>query len=118
MDRGQGVEVCLEAVGGHQSDTLQIAQRTTAARGRSLVAGGSSDALSLFPVSDLKNREQALIGSHGHPGTFGPVLELIASGDLPVTPLISHTVGLDGLAGRLTRMSTRSEGIIKAVVVP
>lgn len=115
---GLGVEMCLEAVGGRQSATLQAAQRATGARGRIVVVGGFSDLLSSFPVSDLKNREQSLIGSHGHPETFGPVLAMFVESGLRPGDLVSHTVGLPELGPLLNRMATNSEGIIKAVVVP
>ena len=74
----------VDAVGGAQSQSLSDAQRSTGPRGRIVVLGSFSGAATPFPMTGPKNQEQTLIGSHGHPGTFGPVTELLTAGRLRI----------------------------------
>jgi threonine dehydrogenase-like Zn-dependent dehydrogenase len=115
---GLGVDLSVEAVGGQQNSTLEMAQRLTTRRGRIVVMGSFSEKLVPFPVGSLKYLEQELIGSSGHPRTFGPVIELVASGALKVAKLISHTIDLEGLQGAFDMMDKRVDGVMKVVVEP
>ncbi|MPZ59816.1 MAG: alcohol dehydrogenase catalytic domain-containing protein [Propionibacteriales bacterium] len=113
---GYGVDAAIEAVGGAQSDTVATAQRLTAPRGRIVVLGSFKQKTLPFAVADLKNREQSLIGSQGHPRTFTPVIDLIAHGSLRPHQLVSHTVGLDDLPDAFRMLDERSDGVMKVVV--
>lgn len=113
---GYGVDVAIEAVGGGQSATVAMAQRLTAPRGRIVVMGSFRDPVVSFPVADLKKREQTLVGSHGHPGTFGPVLDLVADGSLRPRELISHTIGLEELPAAFELLDARADQVMKIVV--
>jgi L-iditol 2-dehydrogenase len=115
---GKGADISIEAVGGSQSSSLRDALGATAHRGRVVVVGGFATDMVPFPMNDLKNFEQSLLGSHGHPGTFKPVIDLMAEGRLRPGDMITHTVGLDGLAGVLEQLDHNSDEITKAVVVP
>jgi threonine dehydrogenase-like Zn-dependent dehydrogenase len=83
-----------------------------------VVLGGFSAPQVPFPVSDLKTREQTLIGSQGHPGTFAPVIDLIATRRLCPSALVSHVVGLDELPAMFELLDTKSDGVVKVVVEP
>lgn len=113
---GYGVDLAIEAVGGGQSETISMAQRLTAPRGRIVVMGSFKEPTPPFPVADLKQREQTLLGSQGHPGTFAPVVELIADGSLRPRRLISHTMGLGDLPRAFQMIDERSDGVMKVVV--
>jgi threonine dehydrogenase-like Zn-dependent dehydrogenase len=80
--------------------------------------GSFKDDLISFPVNGIKNREQTFIGSMGHPETYGPVIDLVADGRLELAGLISHTVGLDGLADAFQALDEKRDGVVKIAVEP
>ena len=115
---GKGVDLAVEAVGGAQTTTLFDAQRSTRVRGRILVVGGFSTPETPFPVGALKNKEQCLLGSQGHPGTFAPVIELLASKQLQPAPMVSHVVGIAELPTMFGLLDSKADGVVKVVVEP
>lgn len=115
---GKGVDLAVEAVGGAQTTTLFDAQRSTRVRGRILVVGGFSSAETPFPVGALKNKEQALLGSQGHPQTFGPVIDLLATKQLQPAAMVSHVVSLEELPAMLQLLDDKGDGVVKVVVEP
>ena len=115
---GAGFDLAVEAVGGAQTQSLQDAQRLTARRGRIVVMGSFADRTIPHPANAVKDREQTVVGSIGHPESFGPVLDLLASGDLQAAGMISHRVGLEGLASALDDLDNKRDGILKVVVEP
>jgi L-gulonate 5-dehydrogenase len=115
---GAGVDVAVEAVGGAQDQSLRDAQRMTAPRGRILVLGGFSAAETPFAVSDLKNREQTLVGSLGHPGTFAPVIEMIAGDRIRPAGMVTHTIGLDEVGDALESLHRHGEEMLKVLLKP
>jgi L-gulonate 5-dehydrogenase len=115
---GRGVDLAVEAVGGAQSASLVDAQRATARRGRIVVLGGFSSRETPFSVSDFKNKEQTLLGSLGHPGTFAPVIDLIAKRQLRPEAMVSHAVALDELPTMLRLLDEKSDGVLKVVILP
>jgi L-gulonate 5-dehydrogenase len=115
---GWGVDLAIEAVGGKQAASLHTAQRLTASRGRLVVLGSFSDPQIPVAVGDLKRRELSLIGSSGHPGTYAPVIDHVASGRLRPAALVSHVVGLDDVPEIFRKLDQRADGILKVVVAP
>lgn len=115
---GEGVDISIEAVGGPQHRTLETAQRLTRRRGRIVSVGEFTETLVPFPVRPLKNREQALLGSIGHPEAFAPVIDLMANGGLAAAALISHRTPLDGLADAFEMLDRKQNGVVKVVVTP
>ena len=115
---GEGVDLCIEAVGGPQHATLETAQRLTRRRGRIVSIGEFTDTLVPFPVRPLKNREQTFMGSIGHPEAFAPVIQLIAEGLLDPVALVSHRVGLDDLEHVFGLLDAKEDEIVKVVVHP
>jgi L-gulonate 5-dehydrogenase len=113
---GYGVDAAIEAVGGAQHATAALAQRLTAPRGRILILGSFEDSSFPFPVAEVKKREQVLIGSHGHPRTFQPVIDLIADGALRPRELITHTVGIDDVPEALRLIDERADDVMKVVI--
>jgi threonine dehydrogenase-like Zn-dependent dehydrogenase len=113
---GYGVDVAVEAVGGAQHATAATAQRLTAPRGRIVVLGSFEDKVFPFPLPEVKKREQVLLGSHGHPRTFAPVIDLVADGSLRPRELITHTVGLEDVPSALRLIDERADGVMKVVV--
>jgi L-gulonate 5-dehydrogenase len=113
---GYGVDVAVEAVGGAQHATAPLAQRLTAPRGRIVILGSFEESSFPFPIADVKKREQTLIGSHGHPRTFAPVIDLVADGSLRPSELITHTVGLEDVPDALRLINERADGVMKVVI--
>jgi threonine dehydrogenase-like Zn-dependent dehydrogenase len=115
---GYGADVAIEAVGGKQTKSLTDAQRLTAPRGRIVVLGAFSDAVLPFAVADLKNREQTMLGSHGHPETFAPVVERVIDGSLRPGALISHVLPLDQVGEAFRMLDEKRDGVVKVVLEP
>jgi threonine dehydrogenase-like Zn-dependent dehydrogenase len=115
---GDGADVAVEAAGGAQTESMALAQRAAAPRGRIVVMGAFTDKTFPFAIGDLKNREQTLMGSHGHPRTFAPVLELIADGLLDAGALVTHKLGLEQSATAFDLLDRRLDGVMKVVVNP
>jgi L-gulonate 5-dehydrogenase len=115
---GDGVDVAVEAAGGAQIESMSLAQRVTAPRGRIVVMGAFTDKTFPFAIGDLKNREQTLMGSHGHPRTFAPVLDLIADGRLDAGALVSHRLKLEQSAIAFDLLDRRLDSVMKVVVSP
>ena len=115
---GLGADIAIEAVGGRQNESLLTAVRLTAARGRIVVVGSFADPTTAFPVAALKKHEQVLLGSHGHPASFQPVIELISDGRLRPQDMVSHAIPLDDIAEAFRMMDEKVEGVVKVVVHP
>ena len=113
---GYGVDVAIEAVGGAQHATAATAQRLTAPRGRIVILGSFEDSSFPFPVAEVKKREQTVIGSHGHPRTFAPVIDRIADGSLRPHELITHTVGIEDVPEALRLIDERADEVMKVVI--
>jgi alcohol dehydrogenase len=115
---GRGADVAIEAVGGSQGKSFEQAQRLTRPRGRVVIMGSFSDEVAGPSASDLMRRELTLVGSIGHPRTFGPTLVEMAVGRLQAGGLISHRVPLESLADAFRMFDARSDGAVKVVVEP
>jgi threonine dehydrogenase-like Zn-dependent dehydrogenase len=115
---GYGAEVSIEAAGGNQIATFVQACRLTARQGRVVVIGSFKIDEAPLPILTFKFRELDIRGSQGHPGTFRPVLDLIASGELPARDLITHSLPLDRVADGFALLADRREDVMKVVIEP
>jgi L-gulonate 5-dehydrogenase len=115
---GRGAAVTIEAVGGAQEQSILDAVASTAIRGRIVILGTFAKQPQPFPAYAFKNREQTIIGSHGHPSTFGPTIDLVARGRLRPSDLITHRMPLDAADRAFRLLDSRAEGVIKVVVEP
>jgi L-iditol 2-dehydrogenase len=115
---GDGPDVTIEAVGGAQTTTFESACRLTARQGIVVVVGSFKHDSAPLPVVSFKFRELEVIGSQGHPGTFAPVLRLIASGALPAADLISHRLPLERIGDGFAILADRAERVMKIVIEP
>lgn len=115
---GRGADVTIEAVGGAQQQSLIDAVGATATRGRVVVLGTFAKPPQLFQAYAFKNRELTMIGSHGHPGSFAPTLDLVAAGRIRPSDLITHTIPLAEAASAFTMLDERADGVIKVVLQP
>jgi threonine dehydrogenase-like Zn-dependent dehydrogenase len=120
LDRtdGYGADVVYECVGGAQTETFRQACRLAAGRGRVVVVGSFKQDEAPLPIVSFKFRELEIIGSQGHPRTFGPTLALIASAALPAAELITHRLPLDRVADGFALLADRAENVLKIVIEP
>ena len=115
---GRGADVTFEAVGGAQQTSLADAVRATATRGRIVILGTFAKAPQPFPGYEFKNREITLLGSHGHPLTFAPTIDLVAQGRLRPADLITHRLPLAESKRAFDLLDTRADGVIKVILEP
>lgn len=115
---GRGADVTLEAVGGAQDRTISDAVAATATRGRIVMLGTFGSEPQSLPAYAFKNRELTLMGSHGHPDTFTPTLELVADGRIRPSDLITHRLPLAEVERAFRLLDTRADGVIKVIIEP
>lgn len=110
-----GVDVAFEAAG--VPETFALAMRTVGRAGTVVVVGAAakSAVVSVSPF-DIFERELRILGSHLNPLTHGRAVDLAASGQLDLAPLVTRTVGLEEVPGVLTGGPERGE--IKVHVTP
>lgn len=118
LTAGYGVDVALECVGGAQTATFTDACRLTARQGRVVVVGSFKHDEAPLPIIGFKFRELEIIGSQGHPRTFAPVIEMIASGALPAADLITHRLPLERVPDGFALLADRREDVVKVVIEP
>jgi 2-desacetyl-2-hydroxyethyl bacteriochlorophyllide A dehydrogenase len=115
---GRGVDVALEVIG--LPVTMQQAVQVLAVLGRAVIAGVSSQPLSLDTYRDLLGREAELIGSNDHLLTELPaLLDLAQRGRLDLTAAVTRTIPLDAGAINAALDELESYGAaIRTVIVP
>ena len=91
---GLGCDLAIEAVG--IAPTMNDCVNSIRRGGRIVVAGTFFEP---YPVNllNLIAQEQSIIGTFGYVDEFQEAMQLITSGDVDVTPLISRAVALDDL---------------------
>ena len=86
--------LAIEAVG--IAPTMDDCVNSVRRGGRIVIAGSFFEPYSMNLLS-LIMQEQSIIGTFGYVDEFQEAMQLITSGDVDVTPLISRTVPLDAL---------------------
>lgn len=114
---GRGADAVLEVVGGAQGETMAQAIDMARKGGRVVVVGAFSQDVSL-PLERLQHLEKEIIGSRGHPDTFGVCIDLAARGELDVRPMITHQIPLSLAHSGVDMMRGRKDGAIKVVLIP
>lgn len=114
----RGADVVIEAAGSvdAQRDALRIVRRG----GRVVLAGACGSGPTLQIPSDdlLLTREIDVLPSFLSSGGFEPALELLASGRFPFSSLVTHVYPLTDVEHAFADIENRTEGLIKAVLVP
>ncbi|MCC7107405.1 MAG: alcohol dehydrogenase catalytic domain-containing protein [Chloroflexi bacterium] len=117
-NEGYGADVVVEAVGGGQEATFDLAVRAAAPGARVVVLGSFARNEAKLRIVDFKFGELDIRGSQGHPNTFRPVLDLVALGAIPARELITHRVPLEDAPEAFRLLDTRDEGVMKVIVTP
>jgi L-iditol 2-dehydrogenase len=109
-----GVDVAFEAAG--VADTFHQAVAVARRAGTVVVVGAAPSAMTV-PVRpfDIFARELRVVGSHLNPFTHRRAVELVASGSLDLTPLVTRTVDLGDVPGLLEHEPQAGEVKVHAV---
>lgn len=115
LTSGVGADFSLEAVGA--TETVRCAIESVAKGGEVTLVGNISPNVDL-PLQSVVTREITLYGSCASAGEYPRCLELMASGEVDVTPLISATAPLSEGAEWFERLYNRQPGLMKVVLQP
>ena len=115
---GKGVDVSLELIGS--AKTMQQAVQCLGVLGRAALVGLTAESMSIFPYTELINKEVEIIGVSDHLATELPALiEFVRSGKLTFPPSTLRGVDLD--AGQINAaLDALQDSIdhVRTVIVP
>jgi len=115
---GKGVDVSLELIGS--ASTMRQAVQCLGVLGRAALVGLTAESMSIFPYTELINKEVEIIGVSDHLATeFPALMEFARSGKLCFPPESLHFVDLD--AGQINGALDALEGSIdhvRTVIIP
>jgi propanol-preferring alcohol dehydrogenase len=116
--RGRGVDVSLELIGSGK--TMRQAVQCLAPLGRATLAGLTAESISIFPYTELINKEVEIIGVSDHLASELPsLMEFARNGKLRFPSGILHSVDLDAdpINAVLDTLETSTDRI-RTVIVP
>jgi propanol-preferring alcohol dehydrogenase len=115
---GKGVDVSIELVGS--AVTMGQAVRCLSVSGRAALVGLTAESLSLFPYTEVINKEAEIIGVSDHLATELPLLMQFArNGKLSFPEGTLHSVGLDAAQINVALDEVeKSSDHIRTVIVP
>ena len=115
LSHGRGLDRWVEASGARGMAVAMAA--ALAPGGRVVLIGRGPHTVDLDP-EHLIVRGASMTGSIGHSGSgaFGRVIDLMATGRLPLDRMVGASVDLDGVVGALERLRDREAG--KTMVEP
>ncbi len=119
---GHGADVVFEAVGG-KANTLEQATQIAAKRGRVCMVGGHGAPLT-FSERYARSKELTIIwsfcyGRRGGKTEFQIAIDLLASGKLDPSPLVTHRFSLDEITQAFAVAAGRDQhGSVKVLVMP
>ena len=115
---GEGVDVSLELIGS--AKTMRQAVQCLGVLGRAALVGLTAEAMSIFPYTELINKEVEIIGVSDHLATELPTLiEFARKGKLHFPPEALHVANLD--AGQINAsLDELKDSIdhVRTVIVP
>ena len=112
---GMGADLSIEAVG--IPPTMDDALAATRRAGRIVIAG-SFDLPYTIGLLNLIVQEQSIVATFGYVDEFAEARDLICSGEVDVSPLISRTVALDDLPQTFADMTRDRNDYQKVLVRP
>jgi L-iditol 2-dehydrogenase len=116
--QGRGVDKAIECVGGDQDETIVEAVTCVKRGGLVVVVGSFAANRATLPAINFKFNEKTLAGSQSMPEGYGPIFELLLSGDLDLMPLVSHRLPLAQAGHGLALMEAKSDQVLKVVIEP
>jgi threonine dehydrogenase-like Zn-dependent dehydrogenase len=118
LSQGRGVDKVIECVGGDQDETVPEAVECVREGGLVVVVGSFAANRATLPIVDFKFNEKTIAGSQGMPEGYGPIFDLVLSGELDVEQFISHRLPLDRAEHGLQLMDTKAQDVLKVVLEP
>ena len=115
---GRGADKVIECVGGDQDETIPEAVSSVKKGGLVVIVGSFAVNRATLPVIDFKFNEKTIIGSQSMPEGYGPIFDLVRSGQLPLAQLISHRLPLAQLGHGLKLMEAKAEQVMKVIIGP
>jgi L-iditol 2-dehydrogenase len=112
---GRGADVAAEVVGNARA--ISTAIRSVARGGRVVLVGNISPEVPL-PLQIVVSRELTLLGSCASAGEYPRGIDLVASGQIRVDPLISAMAPLADGPLWFDRLYAREPGLMKVVLQP
>lgn len=113
--QGRGADVVFEAVGFAETFRQAVAITRT---GGHVVAVGNLQKEVEFNLQELVSRELTFTGSYASSGEFRTCIDLIASGQIDVGPLVSEVLPLREGAAAFKRLLEAKENLLKIVLEP
>ena len=112
---GQGVDAAFEAVGIAVSVSAAV---QSARKGAAVVLIGNLAPEVSVPLQYIVTRELTLLGSCASAGEYPECLDMMASGDVNVAPLLSATAPMREGAAWFDRLYRREPGLMKVILAP
>ena len=112
---GRGADVTFEAVGFAETFRQAISITKT---GGYVVAVGNLQKETEFNLQELVSRELTFTGSYASAGEFRTCIDLIASGRMNVTPLVSEVLPLRKGPDAFKRLLDGKENLLKIILEP
>jgi len=112
---GQGVDVVFEAVG--RNETVMAAIDATRKGGTVTLIGNIAPEVTL-PLQKVVTRQIRLQGSCASAGEYPQAIQLIASGQIEVDPLITAVASLEEGPRWFERLHAREPNLMKVILAP
>lgn len=119
---GVGADLVVEAVGGTQTETLQLAWQVVRPQGTVAVLGGFHERVAIDLMPPLLKEVwttfpvcySVIDGRHD----FEVAIELLSAGRVRVSELVSHRFPLHEAAAAFRTAADKSTGSVKVQIVP
>ena len=115
LTNGRGVDVVLEAVG--RDETVSAAVDAVRKGGTVTLIGNITPTVTL-PLQKVVSRQIRMQGSCASSGEYPEAIELVSSGKIRVTPLITAVAPLSDGASWFERLHAREPNLMKIVIDP
>jgi len=115
LTNGIGVDVVLEAVGRDETVTASV---DAVRKGGTVTLVGNITPQVTLPLQKVVSRQIRLQGSCASAGEYPQAIELISSGKIRVTPLITAIAPLSDGARWFERLHSREPNLMKIVIDP
>ncbi|HQH29002.1 MAG TPA: zinc-binding dehydrogenase, partial [Oligoflexia bacterium] len=115
MTKGQGVDVCLEAVGANA--TVNLALNSVKKGGKVVLVGNVSPEVAM-PLQKVVTGELTLLGSCASAGEYQACIDMMAAGKINAGAMVSKVVPLDDGAMWFKKLHDAKEPLLKVVLEP
>ena len=112
---GRGVDVVLEAVGRDETVTAAV---DAVRKGGTVTLIGNITPTVTLPLQKVVSRQIRMQGSCASSGEYPEAIELVSSGKIQVTPLITAVAPLSDGASWFERLHSREPNLMKIVIDP